>query len=161
VGIYIYIYLFYSVSDGEVPSHIQQLGSDLDDRISVSNSDSETAHNSVKPILISDCLPPVPAKLVKRVQEGYFIELSPNHLDCAELNTGIQSQSHRLQLPEVSDIMEWVQCFGIYVAIISQSKPKRVADLIGYQSIIISASQIGYEGKWMTYDRRFRLKASV
>ena len=39
--------------------------------------------------------------------------------------------------------MEWVQCFGIYVAIISCSKPKRVANLIGYQSIIIGASQIG------------------
>jgi len=115
----------------------------LDDRISVSSLDSETAVKLMPPILISDYLPPVPAKLVKRVQEGYFIEmaeLSPNHLDCAELNTGTQSQSRRLQLPEVSDIMEWVQYFGIYVAIISQSMPKHVADLIGYQSIIIGAS---------------------
>ena len=100
---------------------------------------------------------------MRRVQEGLFIEmaeLSPNYLDSAEFNTGNQTKSHK-HIPEVTDIMEWVQCFGIYVAIISSSKPKRVADLIGYQSIIIGASQIGREGKWVTYDRRFRLKASA
>ena len=68
--------------------------------------------------------------------------------------------SHK-HIPEVTDIMEWVQCFGIYVAIISCSKPKYVDNLIGHQSIIIGASQIGREGKWVTYDCCFRLKASA
>ena len=77
-----------------------------------------------------------------------------------ELNAGNQTKSHK-HIPEVTDIIEWVLWFGIYVAIISCSMPKRVADLISYQSIIIGASQIGCEGKWVTYDRRFRLKASA
>jgi len=57
----------------------------------------------------------------------------------------------------------WNGCsvFRIYVAILSCSKPARVADLIGYQSLIIGASQNCLEGKWTIYNRRFRLKASA
>jgi len=84
-------------------------------------------------------------------------ELSPNYLDSAEFNVGSQIQL-RKHIPEITNIMEWVQCFGIYVAIISYAKPKCVADLIGYQSIIIGASQIDREGKWVTYDQHFSQK---
>jgi len=76
---------------------------------------------------------------------------------------GDQTAGANKRPPEILDIMEWIQCFSIYIyiAIISGSKPKRTADLIGYQSIIIGASQLGHEGRWILYDRRFRLKASA
>ena len=47
------------------------------------------------------------------------------------------------------------------MAIISCQNPKRVADLLGYQSLIIGASQDCRKGQWVTYDCRFRLKASA
>ena len=47
------------------------------------------------------------------------------------------------------------------MAILSRSAPQRVADLVGYQSLIISASLYYREGRWAIYDRRFRLKASA
>ena len=154
--------------EGDAISHITQLNSHShsDDLIYVNSSDLGPTCKSEKlqpPVLISNGLPPVPATLIKRVEQGLFIEmaeLSPSYLDSAELITGNQHGS-RKQLPEVSDIVEWVQCFGIYVAIISRSKPKRVADLIGYQSLIIGASHNCREGQWIIYDRRFRLKASA
>ena len=43
----------------------------------------------------------------------------------------------------------------------ARSSPHRVADLIGYQSLIISASQKHPAGWWVIYDRRFPLKASA
>ena len=80
---------------------------------------------------------------MKGAEEGLFIfemaELLPSYLNSAELNARKQFGSQR-QLPAVPDIVEWVQCFGIYVAIISRSKPTCMADLIGYQSLIIGAS---------------------
>ena len=115
------------------------------------------------PVLISNGLPPVPATLIKRVKRGLFIKmakLSPSYLDSAELDTGSQHKS-RKQLSEVSDIVEWVQCFGTYVNFISCSKPKRIAELIGYQSLIIGASQNCHEGQWTIYDCHFHLKASA
>ena len=63
--------------------------------------------------------------------------------------------------PVLLDIMDWVHCFGMYIAIVSCQKPKRVPDLHGYQRIIMGASLHCREGKWLTYDRRFRLKASA
>ena len=63
--------------------------------------------------------------------------------------------------PAVSDIIDWVQCFAIYMAIISRQKLKRVSDLLGYQSLITGASQDCRKGQWVIYDCRFRLKASA
>jgi len=88
-------------------------------------------------------------------------ELLPSYLDSADFDTGcLQTRSHK-RLPVLRDITKWVQCFGMYIAIISRHKPKRVADLMGYQMIIMEASLGSGEGKWLTYDRRFRLKASA
>ena len=149
-----------------VPSHIQQLDSHSDELVSIACSSTEPAFKSEKlqpPILLSNSLPPVPTKLVKMVKQGLCMEmaeLSPSYLNSAEVNTGNQPVS-RKPLPKVLDIVEWVQCFGIYMAIVSRSKPKRIADLIGYQSLIIAASQNCREGSWAMYDRRFHLKASA
>jgi len=57
--------------------------------------------------------------------------------------------------------MDWIQCFGIYVAIISLKERHRIPDLISYQSLIIQSSLYCQEGRWVVYDRRFRLKASA
>jgi len=121
--------------EGEVSSPICQLRSchESDDLISIDSSESDFNYRTEKlkpPILVSNGLPPIP---VRRVEEGLFIEmaeLSPSYLGSAEFNTGHRSKLQK-QPPEVVDIVEWVQCFGTYVAIVSCSKPKRVADLIG------------------------------
>ena len=61
----------------------------------------------------------------------------------------------------VSDIVEWLQCFGIYIAIISRKQPARVIDLLGYQNLIIQAYQ-EYRGDcWLEYDRGFRQQAAA
>ena len=61
----------------------------------------------------------------------------------------------------MSNIVDWIQCFAVYMAIISRHKPKRVADLLHYQSLIIGLSRDCREGKWVIYDRCFHLKASA
>ena len=61
----------------------------------------------------------------------------------------------------VTNILEWIQCFSIYIAIIALKHPDKVPDLLGYQSLIIDAS-IQYEGdSWIGYDCRFRLSAAA
>ena len=152
--------------DEQLP-HIQEMGSFDDDLISVGSSSSEALYSSNKlhpPVLISNGIPPVPLRLVKRVEQGLFIEMAelhPNFLDSVELNFGDQPSGSTKRLPEIVNIVDWIQCFGIYIAIISRSKPQRIADLIGYQSIIVGASQLGHTGRWILYDRRFRLRASA
>ena len=61
----------------------------------------------------------------------------------------------------VSDIVEWLQCFGTYIAIISQKQPARVIDLLGYQNLIIQAYQEYWGDCWLWYDRRFWQQAAA
>jgi len=55
--------------------------------------------------------------------------------------------------------MDLVQCFGVYMAIISLKEPQRIPDLIGYQSLIIQSSLHCQEGCWTVYDGCYHLKA--
>ena len=158
---------FDELPEGDQIPHIQELGSHKDDLISIDSSCSEALYTSKKlhpPVLLRNSIPPVPLRLVKLVEAGLFVEMAelhPSYLDSAELNTGNQPTGGHKRLPEISNIVDWVQCFGIYMAIVSRSKPERIADLIGFQSIIIGASQLGNNDGWILYDRRFRLKASA
>jgi len=127
-----------------------------------SNSESEIDHQP--PLLISDGLPPVPARLANRVKQGLFIEMTellPDYLSSTDVNLKDRPSSSKSKLEKVKNIIDWIQCFGIYIALFSRSAPERVAGLVGYQSLIISASQHNHEGHWVLYDRRFRLKASA
>jgi len=69
--------------------------------------------------------------------------------------------SHKKTPKEVTDIMDWIQCFGMYIAVVSLKEPHRIPDLIGYQNLIVQSSIDSHEGRWIIYDRRFRLKASA
>ena len=128
------------------------------------NNYSDTAN-------LNDCvsvgagLPPVPAKLVSKIEAGEFIdmgELIPDRLGVARSFSNeeagkVAKQKRRV----VASIMEWVQCFGIYIAVISRKQPHRVPDLLGYQTLIIEA-YLEYQGDgWMAYDRRFRQRTGA
>lgn len=126
--------------------------------------DATSAAKSLPPMLISDGLPPVPAKLVKKIQEGRFVEMAEllaDTLISPEYAGDQNPDSNKRKPKEVTNIMDWVQCFGVFMAIISLKEPHRIPDLIGYQSLIIQSSLHCQEGRWVIYDRRFRLKASA
>ena len=115
------------------------------------------------PVTIGASLPPVPGKLVKRIEAGYFIEMGellPERLGAA--NVGTDDDGFKAPKPKprpVTTILEWAQCFGIYVAVLSRTQPERVPDLLAYQALIIQA-QVEYQGdSWLGYDRTFRLRA--
>ena len=52
---------------------------------------------------------------------------------------------------QVTSIMEWVQCFGIYTAVLAEKYPQKVKDLLGYQTLIVEAHMEYEGGTWMGY----------
>ena len=88
-------------------------------------------------------------------------ELLPDYLSSADANVWDRRANNKHKLSEVDNIMDWIECFSIYIAVLSRSAPDRVADMVGYQSLIICASQYQRAGHWVIYDRRFRLKAAA
>ena len=61
-------------------------------------------------------LPPVPPKLVKRIQDEWFIdmaELLPAHLSSSQSTDDEQSGKTKPKHQEVINIVKWLQCFSI------------------------------------------------
>ena len=116
-------------------------------------------------VMIGAGLPPVPAKLVSKIEAGEYVdmtELLPDRLGiCKSTATDDSFKGSRQKKKALSGILEWVQCFGIYMAVVCRRKPHRIQDLIGYQTLIIEAS-LEYQGdSWIGYDRRFRQRAAT
>ena len=70
-------------------------------------------------------------------------ELLPDRLGVSAnpQNTGEKEdkQLSRSKKCQVTSILEWVQCFSIYTAVIAAKHPERIQDLLGYQALIIEA----------------------
>jgi len=119
--------------DGSQLSQIPELEDDI---INIDSHTSDNDSQTEKLVLISNRLPPILVRLLRWVEEGLFVEmaeLSPSYLDSADCTTDDQ-QTGPHKTPILWDIMDWVQCFGEYTAIVSCQKPKHVPDLLGYQN---------------------------
>ena len=99
-------------------------------------------------------LSPVPTHLIEKIKSGAFIEmgdLSSNGLDDAA----------RLKLRcSVTNISEWLQAFAVHVSVIARKQPHRVLDLMGYQILILEASNEYHNDCWLGYDRHFCQQAT-
>jgi len=114
--------------------------------------------------MVSAGLPPVPTKIVNKIQGGLFVEmyeLLPSTLTSAQCNTIEEHSTTPLKLTAVNQSTEENQSFGVHMAAISCTKPHRIPDLLGYQQQIIRASYNRQPGCWADYDRQFCLKASA
>ena len=71
------------------------------------------------------------------------------------------TRASKPKIKYVTNIIDWVQAFGLHLAIISQKQPQRVPELIGYQALIIDA-QRAYLGEcWIGYNHHFRQMAPL
>ena len=120
-------------------------------------------HRDLNVIHIGAALPPISGKLIKRIEQGHFIEMAellPESLGQTATDDD-QPAAPKPKRRPVSDIVEWLQCFETYIAIVSRKQPTRVIDLLGYQNLIIQAYQEYRGDRWLGYDRRFRLQAAA
>jgi len=84
-----------------------------------------------------DALPVVPAKLVKRIARGDYIDMTDLLKDNMEVLRrrrleGEASSSHFDQPPsrrEIPDIMSWVQAFSLYAAVVGTHHPEKTKEL--------------------------------
>ena len=136
-------------------SHIGIIGkhSSATDQSATSNTTPPTSSHSK---VLGAGLPPVPAKLVTKIESGAFIEMAD--LLSEQLGTYAYDEESktRTKKPSVTNILEWLQCFAVYVAVRGQKQPDRIRDFMGYQALIIDAYMEYKSDCWMGYDRRFR-----
>ena len=83
--------------------------------------------------------PPIPPKLVKKIQNMEFIEmweLLPDnlaHTERLEALPGPASQVGRnSEQREIGSLLTWVSCFATYVAIVAEVHPGRVKNMLAH-----------------------------
>ena len=76
--------------------------------------------------------------------------------------TAVRGQtSQNVKKQPVTDILTWLQCFGIYVGVLAKQYPKAVSELMAYMVVIIKASQ-RYAGlAWVNYDTLYRCQTAA
>lgn len=60
----------------------------------------------------------------------------------------------------IPDLATWIQCFCIYMAIVTEHKPERSKSLLAYLSTIAKASAKFSWPSWVVYDQNFRQEAA-
>jgi hypothetical protein len=123
-------------------------------------------------LVTSPAFPPVPGKLVDKIQAGQFVELKELLMDNAALlrqtassapiNTCPAAGTHNLpnrQLREIQDPLSCVFCYFYFLAAASSDPLAR--ELAAYGQIIIHLAQKHGGKGWLSYDRLFRLQRAA
>ena len=106
---------------------------------------------------IGTAIPPVSPRLVEKIESGAFVEMA----DLVPQRLGFEETLRpRQKCQTITKICEWLQAFAVYVSIIAKKQPDRVPDLMGYQVLMLEASNEYKNDCWLAYDRRFRQQAA-
>ena len=122
------------------------------------------ADKASSPLYVGAGLPPVPAKLAKRIQDGQFIEMGellPEVLRGPIPYDDDHQKSSKSKYRELDGIIDWIQIFSLYIAIVCRSQPHRITDLLDYQTLIITSHMQFPDFSWATYDREFHQQADA
>ena len=104
-------------------------------------------------------LPLVRSKLVAKIEAGEFIDMG--EADRVGISRPDDTEKASTEHCTVSGILEWIKCFNVYMAVISQKQAGRISDLLVYETLIIEA-YMEYSGDaWLGYDIQFRQCAAT
>ena len=123
---------------------------------------SGSGTKSATPFILSESLPPIPAKLVTKIQNGEFVDMAELLRDNIEADRrrskdgGASGSATAHSRREVPDILSWIQCFGTYACVVAAAKPEKTQQLLAYQTMVVrEARRCGGAG-WQGYDTMFR-----
>ena len=113
------------------------------------------------PLVMGEALPVVPAKMVKRILKGEFIDMAEFLKDNAEAErrratVGESGQAVRGSRREIPDFESWLQCLSAYAAVICSRYPDKARELWAYQAFMIAEHRKCGGRGWLIYDSAFR-----
>jgi len=122
---------------------------------------SEGRDGETGPFILSEALPVVPARLVKKIQKGEYVEMAELLKDNMEVERRLQEcelgpASRVATRREIPDMLSWLHCYSLYAAMVCSQYPEKAQDLWAYQATLIGeAKKCGGRG-WYLYDAAFR-----
>ncbi len=122
-----------------------------------SPSKDEALEDAEGPFILSEALPVIPAKLVRRILRPEYVdmaELLKDNMEAERRKLAAEAGSHFTRR-EVPDILSWIQCFNMYMAVVVSKYPGKTKEMLAYQALIVGESRRGGRG-WRLYDAAFR-----
>ena len=114
--------------------------------------------------ILADTLPVIPAKLVKRIQKGEFVDMAE------QLKDNIEAERRRLAVAEngsshnprreIPNLLGWLYCYSLFAAIVCAKYPDKAKEMWAYQATIIGESRRCGGNGWHLYDTAFRQQMS-
>ena len=115
-------------------------------------------------------LPALPKKWVERIQAGDYIDFAELPPAKGKVKGTPSSLEGQILVVQAADLMEsrkmipdlatWVQCFSVYMAVVTAKEPARIRNLLAYQAVIAKCSQKFRWPSWVVYDQNFRQEAA-
>ena len=128
----------------------------------LSPSSASTHVSKAAPLILSPALPPIPGKIVEKIQKGENPDLKKLLSDNIALAKKL-AESHQVfpgplqsvsKFQEISDPMSWIYCFLSFIAVKLDNKEAR--GLIAYAQIILDLVRRHGGSGWIVYDNHFR-----
>ena len=114
------------------------------------------------PLILSPALPPIPGKVVEKIQKGENPDLKELLSDNIALAKKL-AESHQAfpgplqsvsKFQEISDPLSWIYCFLSFIAVKLDNEEAR--GLIAYAQIILDLARKHGGSGWIVYDNHFR-----
>jgi len=100
---------------------------------------------------------PVSSKLAHWIRQWEFVDIA----ELLQLFERAEDGRPGGRRPTVTDILTWVQCFGIYVSVLTPSYPEAVPELLVYMLEIVGQAKRFRGRTWVLYDATFRRQAAA
>lgn len=151
-------------------AHVSMPCSMLSHPVSLNQDMAPLGAGNVSGVILSSALQPIPARLVRRIVSGEFVEMRELLSDNLALHDQLEAVhgpllsmstpgSLRARMREVPSLTSWVYCFAAYMAVRTTDPLTR--DMLAYCRLIIrEALRHGGSG-WQDYDRSFRSQAAI
>ena len=126
-------------------SELEEAGHSEDDHVvsTVMGSKPQNEENTV--FILGDTFPVVPAKLVKWILKGGFVDMAEllkdnmeaerRRLTCAE---GVSSTSPQRELPDLSS---WLYYYSLFAVIVCSKHPEKSQEMWAYQTMLIGEAR--------------------
>ena len=114
-------------------------------------------------VSIGEGLAPVPRKMAEKIWRWEFVEMGDLLPENGMLRTE-DGSSNPLGVVrrrrQITDVLTWVQCFAVYVGVMSRRYPEAVPELLAYMIQIVRARREFAELAWAQYDTSYRRHAA-
>lgn len=121
-------------------------------------------------IATGEGLPALPKKYVEKILAGEFIDFADLPPAKGKVKSIPATADGQIVVVQAADLMErrklipdlatWIQCFGIYAAVITTKEPERMKNLLAYMCLIAKCSLKYKWPSWAVYDLNFRQDAA-